>query len=903
MKALFNKEWKFAYRSGLKKLPVILFLFLLLNESSGQPYKNPELPTEERIKDLLARMTPEEKFWQLFMIPGDLGDEKEKFRNGIFGFQVYTSGKNTDATEQLLSYESTHSAYQSAAFINEIQRYFIEESRLGIPIIPFDEALHGLIREGATSFPQAIGLAATWDTALMYEVAQAIAAECKTRGIRQVLSPVVNIASDVRWGRVEETYGEDPFLATAMGVAFVSAFEQNQIITTPKHFITNVGDGGRDSYPVHWNERLMHEIYFSPFEACIKKGGARSLMTSYNSYDGIPCTANEYLLNQLLKNEWNFKGFVISDAGSTGGANVLHMTAADYPDATNQSITAGLDVIFQTSYNHYLLFSPPFYDGTIDQQIIDKAVSRVLHAKFELGLFENPYVDPELAMKINSHPDHRKLARKAACESIVLLKNDNDLLPLSKKIKTLTVIGQDATEARLGGYSRPGNNKVNILDGIKNAVSPKTKVQYSPGCRRENKHYTAVPPEWLSCTVNEMPQRGLKGEYYDNVSFYGEPVFTRVDEQINFQWTLFSPDPQKLSNGFYSVRWSGKLTSPETGTFSIGIDGNDGYRLYLDGNLILDKWIKRTSETQLTTYDFEKNREYDLLVEYYEPVGNSRFSLIWDAGLQNNEEKEIEEAVALAAKSSIAVIVAGIEEGEFRDRAILKLPGRQEELIHRVAATGTPMVVVLVGGSAITMSSWLNEAESILAVWYPGEEGGNAVADILFGDYNPAGRLPITYPVSEGQLPLVYNHKPTGRGDDYLNLTGQPLFPFGFGLSYTIFQYSAPELTKSHISTTGSSMISLEITNTGSRAGDEIVQLYLRDELASVARPIMELKGFQRISLKPQESRRVVFQITPEMLSMYDKNMKKIVEPGNFSIMIGASSKDIRQKAILTVTR
>ena len=863
------------------------------------PYKNPKLPIEERVKDLISRMTPEEKFWQLFMIPGDLSDGKEKYKNGIFGFQVSAKG-NKDAAGQLLNYSAASNALQTAKLINSIQKYFVEDTRLGIPIIPFDEALHGLVRDGATAFPASIALAATWDTSLMYRVATAIAHETKSRGIRQILSPVVNIASDVRWGRVEETYGEDPFLSSEMGVAFVSPFEKMGVVTTPKHFIDNSGDGGRDSYPIDIDERLLDEIYLPPFKACFERGGSRSVMTSYNSFNGSPCTANNWLLNEKLKNELNFRGFVISDASAVGGANVLHYTAKDYPDASAKAINNGLDVIFQTAYEHYKLFIPPFLDGRIDPKTIDSAVARVLRVKFELGLFENPYVDENEANKWNGNPAHRRLAKEAALKSMVLLKNEDHVLPLKKSLQSIAVIGTDAKEARLGGYSGPGNNKVNILDGIKNKLGKSVNVMYEPGCGRSSPEWTTIPANNLYTNVNGKTQNGLQGEYFNNIQLSGEPVITRVDHQVDFSWTLYSPDP-KINYDFYSVKWTGKLKAPATGNFKIGIEGNDGYRVYLNGKLIIDNWKSQTFTTKLVNYHLEKDKEYNIRIDFFESQGYARFKLVWNVGVPNDWEQKIEAAVNAAKKADVAVIVAGIHEGESQDRAYLDLPGHQEEMINRIAATGKPVVVVLIGGSAITMANWIKNVPSILDAWYPGEDGGDAVADVLFGDYNPAGRLPITFPVFEGQLPLVYNHKPTGRTDDYADLNGQPLFPFGFGLSYSNFEYSNLQFDKKQLAKDDSTMVYCTVKNAGSRDGEEVVQLYIHPLLSSVAQPVKLLKGFQRIFLKAGEERKVSFNITPELLKVLDINMKWTVEPGTFRVMIGASSKDIRLRDLVDV--
>lgn len=864
-------------------------------------YKNPKASIDDRVKDLLQRMTPEEKFWQMFMIPGDLDNaDTNQYKHGIFGFQVSAASKGNGAAGQLLQYGTGEDALSLAKKINSIQKYFVEKSRLGIPIIPFDEALHGLVRSGATSFPQAIGLAATWDTAMMHNVAQRIAEETKARGIRDILTPVVNIASDVRWGRTEETYGEDPFLSSAMGVAFVGAFERNGIISTPKHFVANVGDGGRDSYPIDYNERLLEEIYFQPFKACFTKGGSRSVMTAYNSLNGQECSANDWLLNKKLKQQWGFKGFVISDAGAVGGANVLHYTAKDYPASSRLAITNGLDVIFQTAYDHYKLFGPPFFDGSIPQARIDDGVSRVLRAKFELGLFENPYV-PEADAAKWVHTDSSKyLARRAAFESLVLLKNQDNVLPFKKNVRTIAVIGEEATAARLGGYSGPGNGKVSILQGIQQRAADSIKVLYAPGCGIRTQEWAVIPAKYLHSTLNGKTNEGLTGEYFDNVTLAGKPLVTRNDKEINFGWTLFPPD-NALPLDFYSVRWTGTLQAPSTGTYKIGLDGNDGYRLYINDKLVIDNWQKQTYSTRLAPYTFIKDKQYDIRVEFFEPNGNAHIKLIWTAGVADDWNTKINQAVAAAQKADIAVVTVGIIEGEFQDRAMLTLPGHQEELIRRVAATGKPVVVVIIGGSAVVMSSWINNVKGIIDAWYPGEEGGRAVAHTLFGDASPAGRLPITFPQNEAQLPLVYNHKPTGRGDDYNNLSGLPLFPFGYGLSYTTFEYTNLQLAKNDIAANESTTVTCDIKNTGTVESDEVVQLYIHDELASVTRPVMELKGFQRIHLQPGETKTVSFSLTPELLQMLNENMQWVVEPGDFRIMIGASSRDLRLKGTLHV--
>ena len=864
------------------------------------PYKNPALPIEKRVEDLLGRMTIEEKFWQLFMLPGDLSEGKDKYRHGLFGFQFAARGASSGESGQLLEYGRTGSARETARRINEMQRFFVEETRLGIPAIFFDEALHGLVRDEATAFPQAIGLAATWDTELMERVSTAIARETRSRGIRQILSPVLNIARDPRWGRVEETYGEDPFLASRMGVAFVRSFEKMGVVTTPKHFAANLGDGGRDSYPIHFSERLMHEVYLPAFKACIQEGGSTSVMTAYNSIDGAPCSSNPWLLRKVLKGEWGFDGFAISDACAVGGLLDLHHTVATREESAASAIRGGLDVIFQTELGHHVPLLRAFTEGMIDERIIADAVARVLRAKFRLGLFEEPYVDPGEAERWNGCPDHRELALEAARKSLVLLKNENKTLPFRKDLRAVAVIGVDAVEARLGGYSGPGNGKTSILDGIKEKMTTRTNILFAEGCGRALSGFRPIPPEFLVFDEDGEERPGLRGEYFNNTELSGEPALTRTDPKVDFWWTFYAPRPS-LDQDWFSARWTGRIKAPGEGLFHLAVEGNDGFRMYVDGELLVDCWQKQSAPHVEIPYEFWENKSCEIRLEFRENFGNSMIRLLWDAGAPDVAAR-IEEAVDAAKQADAVVVVVGIEEGESRDRARLGLPGRQEEMILRIAATGRPVAVVLIGGSAVTMSNWIDYAPAVLAAWYPGDEGGNAVADALFGDYNPGGKLPITFPLSEAQLPLYYNHKPTGRLDDYMDLPGQPLFPFGCGLSYTSFEYEGLAIRPAVIKRDGTAKVTFTVRNTGDVAGEEVVQLYIRDLVASIAQPVMALKGFKRISLEPGESKEVCFDLTPEHLSMLNADMERVVEPGDFKIMIGGSSRDLRLRGFMRVS-
>jgi len=753
----------------------------------GEIYLNTDLSVEERVEDLLSKMTLEEKigqlkarglrFWRIFfnLFDGLPEDKMRRFRSLFISMfskerdllREVTADHVRKHWRELLEKEKhgigmltvitrSFSPKESAELANKIQKFALEETRLGIPVMIHDECLHGCMAKGSTIFPQSIALASTWNPSLMEEIAIAIGKETRARGIHQCLSPTINIARDPRCGRTEETYGEDPYLASVMAVSFVKGVQSQKVVCTPKHFVANfVGDGGRDSNVIHFSERILREIYFPAFRACVQKANALSIMAAYNSLDGIPCSCNKWLLSDVLREEWGFKGFVVSDYNSVLHIYTKHKVAETKAEAAKKAIETGLDMeLPETDCYEELL--DLVKKGKLSEKVIDEAVHRIFRVKFWLGLFENPYVDPEYAEKICDCEEHRKLALKAAREAIVLLKNDG-VLPLSKDLRSIAVIGPNADKIRLGGYSGYGVKVVTPLEGIKNKVSKDTKVHFAEGC---------------------------------------------------------------------------KVT------------------------------------------------------------GSSR--------------EGFEEAVKIAKRSDVAVLFVGNSEeteGEGRDRCNLDLPGVQEDLIKNICDTGTPVVVVLINGSAITMTKWLNDVQAVVEAWYLGEEGGNAIADVLFGDYNPGGKLPITFPKTVGQLPLYYNYKPTGRIYDYVDLRGkQPLFPFGHGLSYTEFEYSNLKIHPEKISPKGKVNISVDVKNIGKYKGDEVVQLYIHDAVATIAKPVKELKGFKRITLEPGEKETVNFTLTSEDLASYDVNMNLVVEPGVFEVMVGSSSEDIRLNGSFEVT-
>ena len=837
------------------------------------PYEDQSLPLDERVEDLLSRMTIEEKVAQL----------RSSFNpeNIVGNLSCVLRG---------------HPPREGALRANEIQRKYIEETRLGIPVIIHDESLHGCMAKFSTVFPQAIALAATWDPDLVYRVAKAIARETRSRGIHHVLAPVVNIARDVRAGRTEETYGEDPYLISTMAYAYCKAFKEENVITTPKHYIMNfVGDGGRDSHEIHLSERIIRETELPAYMAAIK-AGALSIMAAYNSIDGVPCSCNKFWLTEVLRWELGFKGFVVSDYGSVGGILWKHYITNKPEEVAKLALDAGLDVELPEIYIYGDPLLKAVKEGLIDEETLNEAVRRVLRAKFLIGLFDKPYVNPDEAEVVCNSKEHRELALEAARKAIVLLKNEGGILPLDKsRIRSIAILGPLSDTMRLGGYSGIPRTVISPLDGIKEKLKGTSiVVNHAKGCPLDMDPDLPIPTYCFS-PPGQPERHGLRGEYFDNPDLRGAPIGTKIDAPwegfMRFDWGYGPPPPYPgLPSDKYSVRWTGKIKPPETATYEFKITAcGGGVRLWIDGKLLIDSWDRPASIPKSARIELEAGKEYDIRIEYRKiGVGYAYIKLGWDiVGITENMRRAIE----LAKKSDVAVIFVGIVEGEQKDRASLRLPRLQERLIEEVYKVNKNTIVVLIAGSAVT-GDWIRYVPAILQAWYPGQEGGLAIADVLFGDYNPAGRLPITWPRHEGQLPLYYNFKPSGRVYDYVNMPPTPLFPFGHGLSYTEFNYSNLRIEVDEKAWVVK--VSVDIENVGDREGDEVVQLYIRDKTSSIARPFRELRGFKRITLKPKEKKTATFVLKPDDLAMYDQDMRRVVEPGEFEVLIGASSEDIR---------
>lgn len=753
-------------------------------------YKDPSFSIDVRLSDLLSRMTLEEKVgqllcplgWEMYEIHGNEVCPSGKFKQLIKERNVgmlWATYRADPWTKKTLA--NGLNPEMAAKAGNALQKYVMENTRLGIPMFLAEEAPHGHMAIGATVFPTGIGMAATWSPELVKEVGQVIAKEIRSQGGHISYGPVLDLTRDPRWSRVEETFGEDPVLSGTLGASMVDGLgggnlsQKYATIATLKHFLAYaVPEGGQNGNYASVGIRDLHQNFLPPFRKAID-AGALSVMTSYNSIDGIPCTSNHYLLTQLLRNEWKFRGFVVSDLYSIEGIHESHFVAPTKENAAIQSVMAGVDV--DLGGDAYTNLCYAVQSGQMDKAVIDTAVCRVLRMKFEMGLFEHPYVDPKIAAKTVRRKEHIELARKIAQSSITLLKNENSILPLSKMINKVAVIGPNADNRynMLGDYTAPqeDSNVKTVLDGIITKLSP-SRVEYVRGCAIRD------------TTVNEIEQA---------------------------------------------------IEAARRSEVVIVVVGGSSAR------------------------DFKTS---------YKETG-----------------------AAVAEEGS----VSDMECGEGFDRASLSLLGRQQELLESLQKTGKPLIVVYIEGRPLE-KNWASEyADALLTAYYPGQEGGNAIADVLFGDYNPSGRLPISVPRSVGQIPVYYNQK-APRNHDYVEVSSSPLYSFGYGMSYTTFEYSDLQVVQK---SARCFEVSFKVKNTGKYDGEEVSQLYMRDEYASVVQPMKQLKHFERFHLKKGEEKKVTFVLTEEDFFLVNYTLKKVVESGNFHLMIGAASNDIRLQNVILV--
>jgi beta-glucosidase len=795
--------------------------------------------------------------------------------------------------------------------------------RLDVPAYNWwNEALHGVARAGvATVFPQAIGLAATWDARLLNEIASVIGDEARAkhhefvrngqRGIYQGLtffSPNVNIFRDPRWGRGQETYGEDPYLTSRMGVAFVRGLQGDdphylKAVATPKHFAVHSGpEALRHEFNAVVDGRDLRETYLPAFEAAVREGGALSVMCAYNRYDGEPCCGSTQLLTTILRKEWGFAGYVVSDCGALSDFVQGHKIVSTPVEAAGRALGAGLDL---TCGPEFGTLAEAVKNGSVTESDINTAVTRLFTARFRLGMFDPPASVPyaRIPYSVNDSAEHKALAAQAARESIVLLKNDQQTLPFAANLDSIAVIGPNADDVGvlLGNYNGTPSKPVTVLAGVRSHVSWGTKVLQASGSLLVDGLVaaTAIPSSALEPPAKPGTE-GLMGEYFGNADLAGQPVLTRTDGRIDFDRRSEWPGAPVSPNGF-SVRWTGELTAPKTGQYSLIVAGNDGARLYLDGALVIDDWHAGSDRTRRYDVKLVSGAARQLRLEYYSASGRAACALKW---LPPSGDLLIEAQMA-ASKADAIVMVLGLSprlEGEamdvpaegFRggDRIDLGLPKPQQQLLESMLLYRKPVALVLLNGSAVAVNWAAEHVPAILTAWYPGEEGGSAVADVLFGNYNPAGRLPVTFYRSAADLPPFEDYRMQGR--TYRYFTGVPLFPFGHGLSYSRFSYSGLRLSSSRIRPDETVQVTVNVKNDGSRAGDEVVQLYVKDEAASVPVPIRSLQGFSRVSLAPGEQKTITFTLTPTALSVVDKDMRRVVEPGFFTVEVGGKQPGFR---------
>ena len=841
----------------------LIILFLSCSVASAQqrvysfPFQDPSLNEEQRVNDLVSRMTLKEK------------------------------------ADQLL--------YTAPAI-----------PRLGIPAYNWwNEALHGVARAGyATVFPQSITIANSWDEGLMFNVASAVSDEARAKyhefqrrgktGIYQGLtfwSPNINIFRDPRWGRGHETYGEDPFLTGRLGYQFVKGMQGDnakylKTIATAKHYAVHSGpEPLRHEFNAKVSEVDLRETYLPAFRTLIVDAGAYSVMGAYNMFRDYPCCANPILYG-ILRNEWGFKGYIVSDCWAISDFYKYTGFAKDPAEAAAQAVKAGTDLECGVEYNNLVT---AIERGLLAEEDINVAAKRVFTARFRLGMFDPDEMVPyaQIPFFVNCSDYNNSLARLAAEKSIVLLKNTDSVLPLSGSVRTIAVIGPNADnfESLIGNYNGIPKDPVTILKGIENKVAPEVRVIYAEGSDLADgiHNLTVIPSRYL---LTPEGKQGVYGEYFNNRDMKGEPVFTRRDDKIDFYWEHLSPRADMPDDDF-GIKWTSFLIPPETGTYYLGSWGSSGYEIFVNGEKFLSYRGEHHAFHIEKAIDLKAGEKYKIEVLYRNYAGDADMKLLWSrprTGL-------VEKAVAAAKEADVVVLVLGLSqrlEGEEMpikiegfsggDRTNLNLPAVQEQLFNAVSETGKPLIVVLTNGGAMSVNKAQEKASAIILAGYGGQQGGNAVADVLFGDYNPAGRLPVTYYKSIDQIPAFENYDMAGK--TYRFFLQEPLYPFGYGLSYTTFSYTNLVLPEKAVA--GDKVtVKVSVTNTGKISGDEVVQLYLNDEKASTPRPLRQLEGFLRINLKPGESKEVEFNLEPRQFSIINNKSKRVIEPGYFTISVG----------------
>ncbi len=791
--------------------------------------------------------------------------------------------------------------------------------RLGIPAIKVTDGPHGARASSdedpnqtlpATCFPTGVGLAATWNTELINRVGAALGRETRARGCSVLLGPCVNIHRSPLGGRNFESYSEDPHLSSEITVAYVKGVQSQGVATSVKHFALNNSEFERMTISSEADERTMREIYFPSFEKAVREAGTWTVMCSYNRINGTHASENRWLLEDVLKQEWGFEGFVVSDWFAT------HNTAP--------AANAGLDLEMP---GPALYFGEKLAEavrrGEVDEEKINDKVRRILGVMSKTGALDEK---PPLSRETPSPPEHERLAREVAGESVVLLKNENNLLPIDKNnVKSIAVIGPNARVASIEGGGSSAVEpyyKISPLEGIANKCGDSIKITYEPGCTN-NVFTPLLDPEYVTCGEGQS-EHGLLGEYYDNADFSGSPAATRVDKVFRQSWISGNPPVRGILNPGFSVIWTGTFTATATGRHKFGLATNGWARIFIDGNQLCSNWGDRTvvefmpRQETVGEISLESGKSYSLKIEFARNVHAPMLVRSIRIGCELPQPPDImERAVAAAGKSDVAVIFAGLTdeyESEGSDRKTMDLPEKQVELINKVAAANPNTVVVLNNGSPVAMRDWIDGVPAVLEAWFPGQEGGNAVADIIFGDINPSGKLPDTFPVRYEDNPAYQNypgkdgkvHYEEGIFVGYRHYDArgiEPLFPFGHGLSYTSFEYTNLKITPSEVETGGKINVSIDVRNTGDREGKETVQLYVRDIESRLPRPPKELKGFRKVNLLPGEKKTVGFTLGTDALSFYDPELKQwTAEPGEFEVMAGSSSRDIRTKAVVVLS-